>query len=543
VNPGERDPERKGVPSGRLHEGLRSIVFRTDSSAVIGTGHLSRSINLAREFEDRGFGVHFIVRDHRSSDYRRLEALDYTVHRLPPSTSGRAISSSDESTWLSVPVEEDAKQTKLILDQLDLPQLVVDHYGIDASWEERVRSSVSQLITIDDSTARTHVSDIVVYSSFNNADPLDLENGIVQSNGQIRLVGLRYAPLSAAYSRSSLGLRGVRESVEHVVVFFGGVDVSDLIIRVVKCLKNHFSNLTRIDVIAGGSKHALHFLTDLSSESSVINVCESKSSLLESFQEADIAVGAGGVAALERLAVGLPSVNFVLSENQRYVTESLAKAGALIDMGPTSSFSEEVFLQVFTTLASDVSLRSQMSVAGQLIVDGWGARRLAEVVDPCTFGGLRLRKCQRSDLYTLFSWANDRSVRENSISTSSIDLDGHTRWFSEKISNPTTFMFVLESKGLPVGQIRFEVDGTTALINYSLDPLVRGRGWGRFLVDEGIRVLRELVPVQTLRARVRVSNPASLRIFSGLNFVEVSRDDGLIEFSLAKSDPTLKSEY
>jgi UDP-2,4-diacetamido-2,4,6-trideoxy-beta-L-altropyranose hydrolase len=508
---------------------------------VIGTGHLSRSINLAREFEDRGFDVHFIVRDHPSSDYRRLDALNYTVHWLPPTTSGIFPSSSDESTWLSVPAEEDATETKLILDQLDLPHLVVDHYGIDAGWEKLVRSSVSHLITIDDSRARTHLSDIVVYSSFNNS--ADLANGIEEADGQTRLVGFRYAPLSAGYSRTSLGLREVREPVEHVVVFFGGVDVSDLLIRIVKCLKDRFTDLTRIDVIAGGSRRALDFLTDLSSESSVIRVCQSKLSLLESFQEADIAVGAGGVAALERSAVGLPSLNFVLAENQRHVTESLAKAGALIDMGPADSFSEDFFLQVFTTLASDVSSRSNMSIAGQLLVDGWGARRLAEAVDPSLSDSLRLRRCQRTDLYTLFTWANDRSVRENSLRTGSIDLDGHTRWFSKKISDPTTFMFVLEAKGLPVGQIRFEVDGTTALINYSLDPLVRGRGWGRFLVDEGIRVLSQLVPVQTFRAKVLASNLASLRIFLGLNFVEISSNDGLIELSLAKSDPTVRSVY
>ena len=44
-------------------------------------------------------------------------------------------------------------------------------------------------------------------------------------------------------------------------------------------------------------------------------------------------------------------------------------------------------------------------------------------------------------------------------------------------------MFILELGSLPIGQIRFDFKkNNTAMIDYSLDPIARNRGWERNLL-------------------------------------------------------------
>ena len=78
---------------------------------------------------------------------------------------------------------------------------------------------------------------------------------------------------------------------------------------------------------------------------------------------------------------------------------------------------------------------------------------------------------------------------------------------------------VLEAAGLPIGQIRFEEIGDEAWIDYSLDSIVRGRGWGTRLVALGMDLLRSNKPVHFC-AEVKPNNKVSRSIFLRLGFVE-----------------------
>ena len=90
---------------------------------------------------------------------------------------------------------------------------------------------------------------------------------------------------------------------------------------------------------------------------------------------------------------------------------------------------------------------------------------------------------------------------------------------SNKIKNKHTSLFVLEAAGLPIGQIRFEEIGDEAWIDYSLDSIVRGRGWGTRLVALGMDLLKSDKPVHFC-AEVKPNNKVSRSIFLRLGFVE-----------------------
>ncbi len=70
-----------------------NIVFRTDASLQIGTGHVMRCLTLADELRQRGAVVSFVCREHPGNLIGLIEGKGYTVLRLsPPAGSADAMS-------------------------------------------------------------------------------------------------------------------------------------------------------------------------------------------------------------------------------------------------------------------------------------------------------------------------------------------------------------------------------------------------------------------------------------------------------------------
>lgn len=152
-----------------------------------------------------------------------------------------------------------------------------------------------------------------------------------------------------------------------------------------------------------------------------------------------------------------------------------------------------------------------------LLLDSLGARRVAEYIDPTPVEQLRLRPARPDDVAVYFDWVNDAEVRRQSLNSDPVSWQTHQEWFHGKLNDPDCRMFVLEATALPVGQIRFDLAGDEARIDYSLDRVVRGRRWGAKLVTLGARMLQDAAPIH-LRAEVKETNKTSCAVFMHLGF-------------------------
>jgi RimJ/RimL family protein N-acetyltransferase len=162
------------------------------------------------------------------------------------------------------------------------------------------------------------------------------------------------------------------------------------------------------------------------------------------------------------------------------------------------------------------------------LVDGLGARRVAEAIIPSSAESLGLRQAELKDMDLFFHWRNEPTAREFSLSNASIPWNVHRAWFTRRIAEEECDLAVVEAGGLPVGQFRLDYAGSEAALSYSLDPVVRGRGWGKWLVAAAMR--RASRRVASVRAEVRFNNVASRRIFTGLGFSEGAESDGRVVF-------------
>lgn len=141
---------------------------------------------------------------------------------------------------------------------------------------------------------------------------------------------------------------------------------------------------------------------------------------------------------------------------------------------------------------------------------------------------LLLNEVKIENSHLLFKWANDPERIKNSFNNKPIDWESHSKWFSKMIFSERTKTFILFKEEIPIGQIRFDFDGTYWEIDYSVDINYRSKGYGKAIIQLGINKMHD---VNIFKARVKDSNIASKKIFMALKFkLKVNKEDGILSF-------------
>lgn len=495
------------------------VVFRVDASARMGIGHLMRCLTLAEALRERGAQLHFICREHTGHLIALIRQKAIPVTVLPAPMIKDTVLGEDYAVWLGVAQVEDAEQTIEALNGDKPDWLVVDHYGLDVEWEQRLRPHVSKLMVLDDLANRRHVCDVLLDQNY-SAEGEQRYVGLVPDSCKL-LLGTRYALLRPEYAAYRKTLHARDGQIRRVLVFFGGTDPQNATGMALEALSHpDLKHLEVVVVVGANNPHRESIVQQVLRRPFTI-LHEPRPHLADLMAQADLALGAGGATTWERMCLGLPTVLVTIAENQRPAAEALAAKQLILYAGNASAISSGILSKLIIGLTSNASRLTELSVQGQLMVDGLGAERIREALLPTDIAQIRLRTACKEDVVTYFNWANDPEVRKNAIQTAPISWLTHKEWFAKRLNDSNSHLYVLEAAGLPVGQIRFDKEGNEARIDYSLDALVRGRGWGARLVLLGSELLQKTEPIQLL-AEVKVGNVASRSVFlrSGFTMAE-----------------------
>ena len=132
---------------------------------------------------------------------------------------------------------------------------------------------------------------------------------------------------------------------------------------------------------------------------------------------------------------------------------------------------------------------------------------------------LSIRKALESDLQQFFDWRNDPMVVAASFTPGKIEMQDHRSWYLQKLASDYCSLYVVEHDSVPAGQVRFDIDGSSATINYSLGSDFRGRGLARDSVSKALAAFQaDHADVPTVIAFVKPDNIASCKVFEKLNF-------------------------
>lgn len=496
------------------------VVFRVDASVRMGTGHLMRCLTLAESLRKREVQVRFICREHPGNLIALLQQAALPVTVLPASKmNDERTFGEDYSILLGVTQAKDAEQTIEALNGEKPDWLVVDHYGLDVEWEQCLRPHVCKVMVVDDLANRQHNCDVLLDQNYSAQGDLRYA-GLVPGSCKL-LVGPRYALLRPEYAVYRKALRARDGQIKKVLVFFGGSDLQNMTGMALEALFQLNMKHLEVDVVVGANNSNRASLENLARERPETKVYGPRPHLADLMSQADLAIGAGGATTWERMCLGLPTVVVSLAENQRPASNSLAEANLIHYAGHITDIKIEHLKQLLQSLIKGTQKLTELAMQNQLQVDGLGALRLTEVMSHSATQELLLRPACEEDIVLYYNWANDPVVRKNAVNATTIPWTTHQVWFVSKLHDLNSRLFVLEASGLPVGQIRFDREGDEALIDYSLDSIVRGRGWGSRLVALGLDLMQQIEPVR-LRAEVKVGNEASSAVFLRVGFTETT---------------------
>jgi len=494
------------------------IIFRVDASQQVGSGHVMRCLTLAEALCDLGEAVEFITRAHLGNLDEYINSKGFKVHSLPvPSDSDIQQSLSGYEQWLGDKQEADAKESIQAFVGTQVDWLIIDHYALDQTWEEKLRPHVRKIMVIDDLANRCHDCDLLLDQNYihdrNRYDPLLLP-------ATTKLLGPDYALLRKDFVGNSHSTAGKHEVIKNIFVFFGGSDPDNLTSTALKALIQPDLKHLKVDVVIGSANPNFTEVKALVTEHPNARLHVQVENVAELMGKSDIALGAGGTTTWERMAAGLPSIVVTIAENQVALTRDLDQDGYLKWLGNVVQVDMIVIHDALLEAIQNPHQLHAQSRKGQRLVDGMGAQIIARLLsvgpDAET---LTVRRAKATDCLLYWCWANDPVVRENAFNQQPIRWEDHQSWFEKRLNNPDTFMLLIECDFGPVGQVRFDRSDSSFVIGYSIAKQFRGFGLGKSILKRAINCLRQEKPI-TLIGDVKEANLPSRKVFKQLGFSE-----------------------
>lgn len=484
------------------------IVFRTDASSQIGTGHFMRCLTLADALGQRGAEVCFISRGLPEHLQEMLVARDIRLLALKAPTNTLGTDDLAHASWLGVRQSDDAQATREALSGRSCDWLIVDHYGLDVRWESAMRSTAKKIMVIDDIADRLHDCDFLLDQNF-YMDSDRRYVGKIPAHCRL-LLGPRYALLRSGFRRVREHVNVRVGPVKRMLVFFGGVDLDNYTGLALEALSNVCGGKLHIDVVIGAQNpHREH--VELACKRHHFECHVQTSRMDELMVAADVAIGAGGSALWERCCLGLPSMCIVTSDNQALQVSDVAREGLIYAPELDGGDLVHGVGRHISAFLENAYLRQAMSSRSMALVDGRGVLR---VISALGCSGVKIREANVDDSSQLFAWRNHPSIRAVSRNPESIHFSEHERWFAGILSSADKHLLVGVRGESAIGVVRFDTQGDAAEVSIYVAPDIREPGLGRELLQSAELWLVSNHPsVKKLEAEVLRGNERSRQLF------------------------------
>ncbi len=472
-----------------------------------------RCLALAAELAARGAEVHFLTRRLPGHLGELIARLGHVVHWLPDPAGPADVALHGYESWLGVPVEQDRDAAATILRQLRPDWLIVDHYALDRRWEGALRQYCGRIMAIDDLADRPHDCDLLLDQNFY------LDNGRYGPllNGRcVQLLGPRYALLRPEFAvlRQQPRLRdGV---VRRLLIAFGGMDAHDHTGQLLQALEGHLDGLV-VNVVIGQAHPRREALRQFCTTHPNVCLHVQTERMGELIGQADLAIGASGIANWERFCLGTPAIVLAVADNQVPLLQDLQREGLVLGVTPESPDPVGDCVRLFEYARHQPALLQGLSRRGAGVTDGKGVQRvIRRLLEP----RFTLRPATAEDCRDVYEWRNAPENRRHSHSAEIIEYATHKAWFDRVLEDPDRMLLIATLDDRSVAVVRFDMEGRSAVISIYLVPGSHGQGWGAGVIRQASEWLAAQSGVTQILAEVRHENHASAAVFREAGYRE-----------------------
>lgn len=484
------------------------VAFRADATSQIGTGHFMRCLTLAEGLKQLGAHIRFVSRDLPVHLRNMLAAIDMEFVSLTSDATPSHADNLAHANWLGTSQALDAQITIQALSDHPWDWLVVDHYALDERWECALRGTTKQIMVIDDIADRHHDCDVLLDQNF-YADMHTRYTGKIPSHCKL-LMGPRYALLRNEFRKMRDQVKTRTGAVNRILVFFGGVDVGNYTGQAIQALSEIDICGLHVDVVIGAQHPCFEEIQAACEQHKFIAHIQTNK-MAKLMAAADLAIGAGGSATWERCCLGLPTLAFCTSDNQRKQLADAAREGLLY--APEIKTDLKQTIQRHTcALIENAGLRELISRNSMQAVNARGVMR---VIASLGINGIEMRAVRPDDSEKLFQWRNHPSIRAASRNADLIDWPDHQSWLTSVLSDPEKILLIGQRSKFYVGVVRFDKRNDEAEISIYVVPENASPGLGQSLLQSAEEWLAAHHPeIRKICAHVLGTNERSQKLFS-----------------------------
>ena len=483
---------------------LMRLLIRCDGGAQIGGGHVMRCLTLAEAMRKDGGEAAFVLAEDRGGLADLVRQARFRVTEIPPAPRPPDPSAPPHGDWLSAPWQADAEVTARAALSTTADWLVWDHYGLDSRWVAQIRSACPGLrvMAIDDLGDRPLGSDLLLDQTRLAAAP---RSGPVWG----RMTGPAFALLRSGFADArpaALARRG--GPVARVLILPGLADAAGLAPLALRAL-DPFVGLA-VDIAMGSASQSRTETAALVADRPVATLHLDPPDMAALMARADLCIGAGGMSAWERCALGLPSVAVCVADNQRDALAGLAAAGAAITLGLTEARQPG---RLAAAIGSAIAGAPAMSRAAARLCDGRGTARVITGLSG------KLRPVTAADKALLFGWRNQPAIRAASITQDPLDPDAHAAWLGRTLARTDGLWCIYSEADRPLGHINATHDSQdTWHWSFYIGATDAPRGAGSRMMAAFLHHILQRPDFGRMTAEVRRDNLASIHLHQSFGF-------------------------
>lgn len=351
------------------------ILFRADSGAHIGSGHVRRCLTLASFLQESGHSITFVSREHFGNINQEIQNR-FKLISLPHGVKeSQKTTEQDYLSWLGVDLGEEINDFSQILASENYDVVVIDHYALDFRFEEKCAGA--KVVVIDDLASREHRCDILLNQNLGGSrfPYIDLNRNKICKY----LIGPSYALLGKEFEKRRPKLLPKPKKIENILVFFGGVDITRESRKVVDAFLA-MSTPFRLKIILNHGHEDYSYIQSLADSNHLITLKSFEEDMAKAISESDLCFGAAGTSSYERACVGTPSYVILAAENQRSVLNAFVKENAAICVGMGQETTKLDWQNVFREIPTNSTI-DKVRMNSYNICDGLGAFRVVKEIE------------------------------------------------------------------------------------------------------------------------------------------------------------------
>ncbi len=446
---------------------MSTVLFRTDSSSTIGTGHIMRDLVLAEQYSDAN--IIFATQELTGNINHKIKEAGYKIELLH---------------------SNDVKEFIRVVEKYEADLVVVDNYEIDYKYEQILKENTNVKILAFDDTYAKHYCDILL--NHNLSADKSRYKGLVPDNCELQC-GSKYTLLRSEFYQQFP--QKIKTKDKNILVAMGGVDSRELNIKILEVLSS-FENV-KINVITTTANKNLNELKEYVANLENVTLHINTNEVAKLMYESDFAIVTPSVTVNEAYFMKLPFIAIKTEENQKDIYSYFQRNGFFI-------------LEKFDA--------TQLHKKVELMTNKLNSKLI-------NFTELTL-----DEKKMILEWRNAPSVKRWMYNRDEISLEKHLKYIDSLNGRDDKVYFLVKNGNNFIGVVNLtEIKKErSAELGIYVNPALKG--YGTLLMSKIIEYAFDKLNIQVLNANVYEDNMKAINLYKKFNFkiVNTTKDKNTI---------------